>query len=209
MLVERQEMCVAGGGCCGGGPNKPGGNEPKIRPAPPKTNSVACGLSTSVRLRIGTWRSREACIWNGICTEGTRERDWIGSCINSLDNTGQEDGGRGRPRGLSRCVRLGSISCPCQFREVVRAGKQVAVCSAVGSGAWDATWNMLLLQETQSPLSRKPRHSRIEESTCRGGVWNSPGEPCVTPRKTSMASKRQSCAMPRRFSRTTYSAQRV
>ena len=85
--------------------------------------------------------SRDVCIWNGVCTEGTRECDRIGSRINSLDDTGQEDGRRGRARGRSSCVRLGSISCSCQFREVARAGKQ----AAVGSGNWDATWNLLLL----------------------------------------------------------------
>ena len=34
------------------------------------------------------------------------------------------------------CPRLGSISCPRQFREIARAGKQVAVDSAVGAGNW-------------------------------------------------------------------------
>lgn len=90
-------------------------------------------------------RCLEVCIWNGVCTEGMHECGRIGSCINSRDDTGQEDGGRGRARGRSSCVRLGSISCPCQFHEVARAGKQVAVGSAVGSGNCDATRNLLLL----------------------------------------------------------------
>lgn len=59
-------------------------------------------------------------------------------------------------------------------------------------------------RETQSPLRPKLRrpHSRMASARV-GGTWNSPGEPRVTLRKTSTASRRHSCAMPRRFSRTT------
>ena len=76
-----------------------------------------------VRLGTGAWIGGEVCIWNGVSTEGTHECDWIGSCIDSLDDMGQEDGGRGRAQGQSSCLRLGSILCPCQFRKVAKAGK--------------------------------------------------------------------------------------
>lgn len=82
---------------------------------------------------------------------------------------------------------------------VVRA---VGVFSSVGCEG-----GALRRRETQSPLNPKLRrpHSRME-SVRRGGAWNSPGEPRVTLRKTSTASRRHSCAMPRRFSSTTSSA---
>jgi hypothetical protein len=65
----------------------------------------------------------------------------------------------------------------------------VGVVSSVGCEG-----GALRRRETQSPLNPKLR---------RGGAWNSPGDPRVTLRKTSTASRRHSCAMPRRFSRTT------
>ena len=76
--------------------------------------------------------------------------------------------------------------------------------SSFGSGG-----GALRRRETQSPLSLKLRrpHSRMV-SVWRGGAWNSPGEPRVTLRKTRTASRRHSCAMPRRFSRTTCGTRR-
>lgn len=62
----------------------------------------------------------------------------------------------------------------------------------------------------QSPLSLRLRwpQLRVESAATPPllelGIWNSPGEPRVTLRKTSTASRRHSCAMPRRFSMTIY-----
>ena len=44
-------------------------------------------------------------------------------------------GGEGHEDDQS-CPRLGSISCPRQFREVARAGKKVVVDSVAGAGNW-------------------------------------------------------------------------
>ena len=91
-----------------------------------------------------------------------------------------------------------------------------AVCGGGGGGgggafeeSFGSGGGALRRRETQSPLSLKLRrpHSRMV-SVWRGGAWNSPGEPRVTLRKTSTASRRHSCAMPRRFSRTTCGTRR-
>ena len=60
----------------------------------------------------------------------------------------------------------------------------------------------------QSPLSLRLRRPQPRVTSAlpllERGMWNSPGEPRVTPRNTSTASKRHSCAMPRRFSSTIF-----
>lgn len=64
----------------------------------------------------------------------------------------------------------------------------------------------------QSPLSlrlRRPQpRVRSVLPLLERGMWNSPGEPRVTLRNTSTASKRHSCAMPRRFSSTIFKTHR-
>jgi hypothetical protein len=143
---------------------------------------------------------------------------------------------RGREMPVVRCVGVRWCGCWCGCVGVRKSGGRlwrlavgvvvmllvVVVGTATGGGLGNGSavvaravgvlssvgreGGALRRRETQSPLKpklRRPHSPRL------GGAWNSPGEPRVTLRKTSTASKRHNCAMPRRFSRTTCGAQRV